>query len=351
MSEKAKRIEWIDILKYICIMWVILNHLESRTDALTQFCAPFALSGFFFSSAYFYKDKDDFKTFFVKKVKGLLIPWFLLSVLNIVLSQILSFNEHDSFITEFLWNLVQIRGFHDGLWFVAALFMGYIPLYFFIHRFEKSDKGKKSRIILISVSFALAIISELYASYFPKDIYPWGSSDLPWHIQLVFIAMFWMVLGYLFKNYYEPKFDSDMCTRNTIICFTVFMIVRFVPFALGYEFKNEVLRILYEYISSFIGLPALIIASKLRKPNKYYLFIGQNTLLYFALHGKTYSVFQTLLKRFAGGFYESVLGNVISCSVFAIIFTIVISVVLIPPIMFINRFMPFLVGKKRTKNS
>ncbi len=45
---KTKRIEWVDIGKFICIMFVMLSHLESGSDILDTFYKPFYLTVFFF---------------------------------------------------------------------------------------------------------------------------------------------------------------------------------------------------------------------------------------------------------------------------------------------------------------
>lgn len=65
--EQVKRIEWVDIVKYICIIMVMLSHLETRTEIWKVFYSPFFLSAFFFSAGYVYKQRGDFKEFLYKK--------------------------------------------------------------------------------------------------------------------------------------------------------------------------------------------------------------------------------------------------------------------------------------------
>ena len=134
--ERTKRIEWVDIVKYVCIIMVMLSHLETRTDIWRAFYTPFFLSAFFFSAGYVYKPKSSFKDFLYKKFRQLFIPWLVFSVFDIVLSQIITFNEHDGLLEELKWNFLQIRGQGDQIWFVAALFVAFMPFYFFIKRYE-----------------------------------------------------------------------------------------------------------------------------------------------------------------------------------------------------------------------
>ena len=134
--ERAKRIEWVDTVKYVCIIMVMLSHLETRTNIWCAFYSPFFLTTFFFTAGYVYKPKGSFKEFFHSKSRQLFVPWLVFSVFDILLSQVISFNAHESLFEELKWNFLQIRGQGDQIWFVAALFVAFIPFYFFIKRYE-----------------------------------------------------------------------------------------------------------------------------------------------------------------------------------------------------------------------
>ncbi len=137
---QAKRIEWVDIVKYVCIIMVMLSHLETRTEIWSAFYTPFFLSAFFFAAGYVYKPNNSFGVFLDKKIRQLFMPWLVFSVFDIVLSQIITFNEHDSLLEELKWNFLQIRGQGDQIWFVAALFVAFIPFYFFIRFYESKPQ-------------------------------------------------------------------------------------------------------------------------------------------------------------------------------------------------------------------
>ena len=90
----------------------------------------------------------------------------------------------------------------------------------------------------------------------------------------------------------------------------------------------------------------MILIAKVVKANKYINYVGQNTLICFALHGKAYSIIQTLLKKFAVDFYSTVLNSVVISSVFCLGLSLILSVILIVPAYIINRWFPFIVGRK-----
>lgn len=348
--EQVKRIEWVDIVKYICIIMVMLSHLETRTEIWKVFYSPFFLSAFFFSAGYVYKQRGDFKEFLYKKIRQLLAPWLIFSVFNLALSHTISFNTHESFLEELKWNFLQIRGQGDSIWFVAALFVAFMPFYFFIQWYEtKSQKmnGGYCRNCLIAVTFAwlLSFASILYTRLVPADIFPWNTTSLPWHIEYMFQAMFYMVLGYMFRHNIETSFDKYNIPKTRIAALLVYLVLVFVPY-FGKMKMPMVVDILYQYLTSIVGIATLILIAKVVKANKYINYVGQNTLIYFALHGKAYSIIQTLLKKFAVDFYSTVLNSVVTSSVFCLGLSLILSVILIVPAYIINRWFPFIVGRK-----
>ena len=340
-----RRIEWIDTIKYICIMFVIITHLESCTKILSTFFSPFFLTLFFFCSGYVYKNNSGFRDFIYKKIRQLFIPWLIFSCLNIFLTQIISFNEHPNIIEELKWNFLQIRGMNDGLWFIAALFITYIPFYFYIKKFEKS-KNKYKNIVYICILIILSFISIIYTKLMPPQWLPWNSTSLPWHIEYIFQAMLFMFIGYIFKNNYENKLDLYNTKKNRILLLIGYTTIRYTVYFSGIQFPI-LIDILYNYLSELFGSIMIINFSKILKNNKYFSYVGQNTLLYFAFHGKLYSLLQTILKEFS--IYYIILNNTIYSSIFAIIFAIILSIILIIPTYIVNKYFPFLLGRKKYK--
>ena len=58
MSKTNERIKWLDIIKGICISFVMLSHSYSPDD-YRRFFTPFFLSMFFFAS-YYWSSRLDF---------------------------------------------------------------------------------------------------------------------------------------------------------------------------------------------------------------------------------------------------------------------------------------------------
>ena len=110
-------------------------------------------------------------------------------------------------------------------------------------------------------------------------------------------------------------------------------------------------NIIVSYVRTLIGIGTLAFVSKSVKPNRFMRFMGRNTLLYYALHGKVKDLIQVILRVLCGNIYTSILTSEVFSSIFALIFALFLSVILIIPIMLINRFLPWTLGRKcNTKN-
>lgn len=203
-------------------------------------------------------------------------------------------------------------------------------------------------VVAIVLAWLLSFSSILYTRLVPADIFPWNTTSLPWHIEYMFQAMFYMVLGYMFRHNMEAEFDKYNTLKLRIVASLAYLFLVFVPF-FGKVKMPMVGDILYHYLTVVVGIATLILIAKEIKANRYINYVGQNTLIYFALHGKALSVIQTLLKKFAVGFYSAVLNNVALSSVFCLGLSLVLSVILIVPTYIINRWFPFIVGRKSIK--
>lgn len=324
-------------------MCVMNSHLESAPDKLEMFYTPFFLMIFFFTSGYVYRHSDNFGKFFSKKIFQLFIPWLLFSIVNILLSQVLSFNSHSSLKKELFWNFMQVRGYGDGLWFIAALFITFIPFFFFIRWYERSELKTKNWLLLGS-TLALSVASQIYSYAMSPSVFPWKSSALPWHVEYIFVALFFMVLGYLFRTKFEAYFDRyNTCSFRLVILGLYLCTVIISNYILHNDFANMPVK----YLSQLLGVTLIVAFCKILPSTRIILYIGQNTLLCFALHGKIYSVLETIIEKLIPNIYFNILGNVVTSSLFSILLTIVLSIILIIPIWIINRWFPFTIGRKR----
>ena len=342
----ASRIKWVDIARYIGIMFVMLSHMEACPEVLRVFFSPFFLSIFFFCSGYLYRSGDSFKDFFIKKVKQLVVPWFIYSNLNIILSNIKSFKHHQhSFLTELYRNLLQIRYYDERLWFVPALFVSFIAFYFVEKHYRKHHNYSTLFICVI-----LNFIRELYKTFMNPELLPWKLTSLPWHIDYIPSALLFMMLGYMFKDKWEQLFDKYNSTMNRLIALFIYLFVVYASYYVKIDYAFYVEYVI-DMIRRISGVICVIGFAKIIKPNRYFTYVGSNTLIYFCIHNKFVTLFEAIMKKILPDLYSVILNNDMIATIFCIVFTFVISVVLIIPSEIINRYLPWTVGNKRYKAS
>lgn len=78
----------------------------------------------------------------------------------------------------------------------------------------------------------------------------------------MFQAMFYMVLGYIFRQGFEVKLDKRNSKAGCSALCLIYLLLVFIPYVLGITFPM-LLDVFYDYILSFIGITAVIMIVKL----------------------------------------------------------------------------------------
>lgn len=331
------------------------EHAPSFNGMVDALNAPFYLNGFFFAAGYLYIHREGFGDFVKRKAKQLLIPWAFFSLFIILSAQIVSFNAHDDLKTSLANNLLQIRLQGDEMWFVAALFVCFIPFYFLIKWFISAPA--KSRKTIIATVFILFVLSKIFYTLGETEYIGGRSHRYIWHLEYIPRGLFLMFLGYLFRMRWEKTFDE----KNTLI-FRIFFWAGYLALAIVPQLTHHVFsmhgRIAYRYISSFIGMTAVISLAKTVKPNRYMRFVGENTITFYGLHGKLQSVLGQVLYRLLGQTYATICWGfeystavLFAGTALAYGFALFSSVVLIVPAFLLLKYTPVLVGKPPRKKT
>lgn len=336
-----KRIKWVDIARYIGIMFVMFSHSQICPEYLRVFFSPFYLSIFFFVSGYLYKNKDDFKTMILKRARQIVLPWFIYSNLNIILSNIKSFKHHQNdFVTELFRNLLQIRFYDERLWFLPAMFVAYIPFYFIEKHYRNNSKSRNSVLVLV---FMLSMLRSAYKTFMNPDIFPWKLTSLPWHIDYIPTSLLFMVLGMIFKHEWEEHFDKNNTLINRIILSVIY--IGFIYLINPYEPQSFILDNIIDNTRHILGLIFIVSISKVIKDNAYMSYIGANTLIYFCIHNKVVTLFEVISKYILKDNFSILTSNPVIGTIACTILTLIVSLVLIIPTKFINKYLPWTVGR------
>lgn len=196
----------VNVLKALAILLVVSGHLEF---SLLGMFPPysFQLALFFFISGYLFKEKylDNVTEFVKKRLKTLLLPYFLYSTFYLGVTALIAkitgkwwgmpLSLKNFFITPFL-NGHQFD-LSCPLWFVTQLFMTMIT-FLFLFRVLRGIKDNKF--------FHLAVLTLLgvFAIPLSKVI---AVTPLVLIIIRTMFSMFFVYLGYFYKHFIEGKYD------------------------------------------------------------------------------------------------------------------------------------------------
>ena len=200
-----KRIEWIDQLRGILFLFVIICHSRLAPPFLKHLYEPIFLTGFFFLSGYLYKDKDiaaKMKSIF----NGLVAPFLLYSLLWGGISLLQPFDPcvvMDTIVVNLLGG--------ETIWFIPCLIWVAV-LYVLLRKFFK-DKSD-------AVCMILALIALLVTSHFHIDFDVWC-----WQTGLFSVGFY--AYGHIFKERLLNK-------RNTAIGICTYVVLCLVAGNLGW---------------------------------------------------------------------------------------------------------------------
>ena len=322
-----KRIKWIDIVKGICIVFVMLSH-SNPPDDFRRFFTPFFLTMFFFASGYTFSTKKRFKEFISGKVYHLVCPLLLLGTIRVVGMNVMS---GGNLLESFKGLLLQISCQGDELWFVSCLFTTSMLLYLLIQINKKLFKNNHLLALLFeSVIFLLIGYSIILLLH----------QRIIWEFEIACIMLLYMVLGYICK-----RKESYFPTNEGMISI-VFFIIYCLILVLN---KNDVdihaemfPNPLVFNISALLMIIPIIELSKWIEKTKManlFIFLGQNSLFYFAFSGIIREIFIRFVNFEMAPHIASIL-----CTCFMI-------VILIIPAKITRTYFPWLVGAKKLGDS
>ena len=335
VNDKGNRVVWIDQLRAIGMLIVILGHVALDKNAI-KYIYSFHMPLFFLISGLTQKPAryGSFKLFISYKIKKLLLPYFLLNIIMIPL-WFLNFKvlSHSNVSLEKLLigiiysNSDKYTAPSNATWFLTTLFLVQVLFYFC----EKFSKGDIKKFALIAMIMGLVGYMESANSLNYSGI---------WHIQIVPTAFVFYFLGFAIIQYLPDIMKVINKKRN-------YFILLILMAAIGYYFStknkrisfsgNNLGSIIYFYISA-VCTSASFILLLIKVPKIGVLtYIGKNTILYLGLHIPIIRLFEKLFP------------TIMSQPIYAALFAVLLFFALIPICMFFNKFLPFVSGKYKIK--
>lgn len=330
MTEIKRRIVWIDYLKGVCLVAVIMSHL-GWPEVYARLLSPFYLAGFFWSSGYTFNTQKSFGKFFSIKTRTLLVPVLIFGTINAILTYIYPGTMLKDRI---LGILTQIPGKWDDLWFVACLYSMELIFYPIIKYID-------SNVVRTMTIGFITICGVLYATY--------SNVHLPWQLENACVMLPFMFLGYVSRH--TSLWSSLLMRLKELKSFVVIMIL-YISLICVYDNSPIDIHLLqygnipYFMFSALLGTLFAVSLSMVleRWANNRFLnmlqYVGGNTLVYYAFQSKVITIVGTLLSL-CGIQYSTYLNNLL-------ISWLVCSILVIPAEC-VNRFFPSIIGRKRIK--
>ncbi|SDD51404.1 Fucose 4-O-acetylase [Paenibacillus sp. UNCCL117] len=325
-----ERIHWVDTLKGIGIILVILGHTPALN--IKGYIFSFHMPLFFFISGYLFQTNKypTFINFLNKKGKSLLIPYLAFSVISILANSVLSQAHIDikpSLKAFFISTRNQIP-FNEALWFLTCIFIVEV-MFYLISRVCKYD--------WLKLVFAIVIYLVGFKLFNNKE------PQLPWNIDSAMTYLLYFALGYVFKkwnitNLQFFKYASWFCLMITFV-----QIVRPDVFYIIIN-KLHISQNINIIFTTMISITAFITIAKSMSGSRHLKYLGQNSLSFFALHLAV--GFPIILNIFA---ILNVNVGANATNIMGLIFVALTILLLIPVVKVLNTYFPIVLGNVEWK--
>lgn len=327
MGNKSVRWDWIDYMKGICMLMVIMSH-SHWPYWYARFFIPVFLTGFFFVSGYTFSRKKGLKDFVLTKVRALVVPVLCLGGINAVLATVA---EGKPLLDRLSGLITQRSGQWDDMWFVACLFTVEM-LYYGVGTVVKTSTLRMGFCVLFSLGGYLYISG--------------GGIALPWHLDNACVLVLFLGLGVWFREWkYRERMMKLLCSPKGWGWMLLLIGLYSLSVLLCDNRSVDIhLRQYHAFgmfvLSAICGIAALMTMTLRMEKYSYFIpqsisFIGQNTLVYYAFQFKAIRLVGLVGERFLSS--STYVGNIIHC--------ILVSVLLVIPSYVIKNYFPFVLGK------
>lgn len=272
-----EKLNWIDNLKAIGILAVILGHIASPFGS---FIYSWHMPLFFMIAGFFIKFELSIKEFIIKDFKRLMVPYFIFAIVGLVLETIKRMALHREsldYIHElqgiFIWmdmsSLINTYAF--VLWFLPALFFARVILVVIV----KLVKNIFIQFFIITILFSFSFLVQL-----------------PFGIDNALNALLFVFLGSLFFRFYQNS-KILYVLPFVLIGLVIYIGIPSLDMATK-NYQNIILNIVFALSVVFI---IITILKKLDFKSKLLTIWGGNTMLLFIIHPYTNNIAHIVVEK------------------------------------------------------
>lgn len=272
LSKSNQRIEWIDALKGIGIILVLIGHCG--IENINQYIYLFHMPLFFMISGFCWNVEKNrsilFSDFIKKKFKAYVVPYLKVSAICFIifglganLIRIGYGTEYFQQLAKYLFGIfIYSRGTTEWLpncspiWFLTTLFFAELLFYWVM-------KAKKP-ILLVFLAGILGYVCYLIGKVFP------------WNLDNAFITVPYLYVGCLLRRYW-----SHCSSSCSFILSGIASVLIFTFGFLGGDYDGNNLSLIYVkfWEALIITLSLALLCQRVVGGAKLLIFLGQNTLI------------------------------------------------------------------------
>ena len=358
----AKRLEHLDMVKGIGIFLVALGHMEDIATETRVWISSFHMPLFFIVSGILMAVKDepsnDLREAIRKRFRGIIIPylWFSLSYFIIDIGNLNIVHNID--LRTFIMDTIDSATFYgmSVLWFLPALFLACTGFLFL----KKKFPDKVVSILLITIAVIAYVIklqfAKLYAAHEESILFT-SLINIVYIFLRAAVAQSFVGYGYyakcLFDGFCEKGGNAAGFVSSRFGGLVIGAVLLAVNIILALkngcaDLRNIILNnVPIYYIAAFAGCFGMVMICRALPPVKLITYFGRNSIIVLACHINYYILYAGiklawLVDSFNRRAKHYVFVAVVMITVFALS-AIVIEV--------INRFFPFVLGRKNHSGS
>ncbi len=350
--SSTDRISWIDNLKALGILLVVLGH-NSIDHLSNKIIFSFHMPLFFFvSGLLFYQSvitkMDSFPDFIKKRARSILIPYFLFSFLTygywLIIHYIFlllnsgynhRFEPIKAFFGIFVSNGAEGLLIHNPpLWFMTCLFVTVLLFasYYFL---SEGD----NHILLIMVVFS-ALTGFLLSKNTTLEF------QLPWGIDIALTAVVFYSLGYWMMKMTPSKRDNVLRSNTLLIIAVSILACSLAANDARIEMGKNLYGSILSFYSGAVSGIYIVTWCCVRIPrSKIMQYLGANTIIILALHTQVLGLIKYFQQYVMG--LPHTFGN--KSLIGGLTYLSMQLVILLPIMWLINRHFPWMLGKSKAK--
>ncbi|MDO4803449.1 MAG: acyltransferase [Lachnospiraceae bacterium] len=326
MTNKNSRLEWVDVLRGIAMLLVLWGHVDRVDRPFFVVTGPFKMPLFFAITGYLFKDRGgDCKLFFTRLFQNIIIPWFILSLVWMKMIYALV-RGRPNLIPAYLYNFISGKDF----WFMPCIIIAE-TLFFLICKYISDVRLRYAAMLLVSL--VGIILSHFGIAGFAM-------------IDVACTAQIFLLFGYWFRNnetLLREKFSAKLCVGLAALYFVLLGIsAKLFPGQSIDVHTNRYFNYPLCFLMSFVSLLFLfLVAPKVRANLRWIIFVGRNTIVFYIVHYHARSLLIHGL-HWLGFTMPKTLPWFVVTYLFICVSMSIVAVI-------INKWFPFILGKKRVR--